>query len=405
MSVNSVRWPLMPAITNIHCIRSAIKIKKNIYYSEKQIEKCNYTLKRNKANLRDLIAATGLVILLKLDSNCQFFSLCDLEIWWMTSKIIGRLFYITSSFVHHLKPLGEFKLEILSGNPQFGSKSAIFYPCDLEIWWMTLKNNRAPLLCRFKLCASFHNHQWIQTKVTVRKRSIRVKISDLLSCVNLKFDGWPWKTIGPLFYVASSFMHHFIAIGEFKLKLQSGNAQLGQNRWFFVPCDLEIWRTTLKNNRAPLLCYFKLCASFHSHWWIQTGVTVQKRLIWVKIDDFFSRVTLKFDGWPWKTNRAPLLNNIKLYASFHHHMWIQTAVTVRKRLSWGMTSVTLTFDLWLWPFAWTSLLSLVITPENFMMIRWEEHSDKGVTDRQTDGQRDRRTDRQKEVFLELLCRS
>ena len=29
---------------------------------------------KNKANLRDLIAATGLVILLKLDSNCRFFS-------------------------------------------------------------------------------------------------------------------------------------------------------------------------------------------------------------------------------------------------------------------------------------------------------------------------------------------
>ena len=29
---------------------------------------------KNKANLRDLIAATGLVILLKLDSNSRFFS-------------------------------------------------------------------------------------------------------------------------------------------------------------------------------------------------------------------------------------------------------------------------------------------------------------------------------------------
>ena len=38
----------------------------------------------NKANLRDLIAATNLVILFKLDSNRWFFSLCDLEIWWMT---------------------------------------------------------------------------------------------------------------------------------------------------------------------------------------------------------------------------------------------------------------------------------------------------------------------------------
>ena len=109
---------------------------------------------------------------------------------------------------------------------------------------------------------------------------------------------------------------------------------LGQIRRFLEPCDLEIWRMTLKNNRAPLLSI------------------------------------------------------IKPYASFHHHMWIQTGVTVRKRLSWVVTSVTLTFDLWPWPFAWTSLLSLVITPENFMMIRWREHGEKGVTD----GQTDRRTD-------------
>ena len=93
-----------------------------------------------------------------------------------------------------------------------------------------------------------------------------------------------------------------------------------------MPCDLEIWRMTLENNRAPLL------------------------------------------------------SNIKLYVPFHHHMWIQTGVTVQKRLSWVVTSVTLNFDLWHWPFAWTSLLSLVITPENFMMIRWGEHSQKGVTD-------------------------
>ena len=56
---------------------------------------------------------------------------------------------------------------------------------------------------------------------------------------------------------------------------------------------------TLKNNRAPLLCYFKLYASFRSHRWIQAGVTVLKRPIWVKID-FLSRVTLQFDVWPWK---------------------------------------------------------------------------------------------------------
>ena len=156
--------------------------------------------------------------------------------------------------------------------------------------------------------------------------------------MTLKFDAWPWKTIGHLFNATSSFVHHFVAIGEFKLELQSGNAQSGSNSAIFRACDLEIWWMTLKNNRAPLLCCFQLCA------------------------------------W------------------FHCHMWIQTGVRVRKRLSWVLTSVTLTFDLWPWPFAWTSLLTMVITPENFMMIWWWEHGEKGVTDRRTDRQTDGQTD-------------
>ena len=60
----------------------------------------------SKANLRDLIAATGLVMLLKLDSNHWFFILYHIEIRWMTSK-----------------------------------------------------NNRIPFLGYIKLCASFHSHQ------------------------------------------------------------------------------------------------------------------------------------------------------------------------------------------------------------------------------------------------------
>ena len=202
-------------------------------------------------------------------------------------KTIGHLFYTTSSSVHHFKSIGEFKLELQSGNAQFGSK-----------------------------------------------------IGNFLSRVTWKFDGWPCKTIEHLFYATSSFVYHFIPIGEFKFELESGTAQFGsnstifravwprnftddpqkqqgissmplqalciisyslvnsnlsyspetlnsgQNRRFLELCDLEIWRMTLKNNRAPLLCYFKLCASFLSHWWIQTWVTVRKRPIWVKFDDF-----------------------------------------------------------------------------------------------------------------------
>ena len=80
---------------------------------------------------------------------------------------------------------------------------------------------------------------------------------------------WPWnlmddpkKTIGHLFYATLSFLHHFVAIGEYKLELQSGNAQLGS-----------------------------------------------------KLTLFFSRVTLKFDGWPSKT----IGHLVYATSSFVHH--------------------------------------------------------------------------------------
>ena len=163
---------------------------------------------------------------------------------------------------------------------------------------MTLKNKRTPFLCCLELCASFHNHQWILTGVTVRKRSIRVKIVDFLSRVTLKFHRWPWKRTRYLFYVAWSFVHHFIAISKIKQELQSRNDQFGSKSMFSFSVVLPWNLTDDLENRAPLLCYFKLCASFRSHWWIQTGVTVRKRPNLGQNRRFFSRVTLKFDGWP-----------------------------------------------------------------------------------------------------------
>ena len=118
-------------------------------------------------------------------------------------------------------------------NLKLDSNRQFFRPCDREIWWMTSKNNRALLLSYVKFCASFQIHWWIQTGFTVQKRSIRVEIGDMLSRVTLKFDGWPWKTIGHLFYATSSFVHHFVPIGEFKLKLQSRNAQFGSKSTIF----------------------------------------------------------------------------------------------------------------------------------------------------------------------------
>ena len=134
----------------------------------------------------------------------------------------------------------------------------------------------------FKLLQSVNSNSYSPEKLN----SIRVKIGNFLSRVTLKFHGWHWKTIGQLFYTTSSFVHHFKVMGEFKLVLQCGNAQFGSKRQFFIPCELKIWWMTLEKNRAPLLYYVKLCASFQIHRGIHTGVTVWKRSIRVKVGNY-----------------------------------------------------------------------------------------------------------------------
>ena len=96
------------------------------------------TPNHNKANLRDLIAATGLVIFLKFDPNHRFFR-----------------------------------------------------PCDFEIWWMTLENNRAPLLYFIKLCVAFPIHRWIETAVTTGNTQFGSKSA--IFC-----HVWPWNLMGDL---------------------------------------------------------------------------------------------------------------------------------------------------------------------------------------------------------------
>ena len=123
--------------------------------------------------------------------------------------------------------------------PNLDQNRWFFEPCHLAIWRMTLKNNRASLLCYFTFCMDlshwkFHlRASFRQAGVTVRKRPIWIKIDDFLSRVTLQFDAWPWKIIGHLFYATSSFVHHFVAISDFKLELQSGNAQFGSNSTIF----------------------------------------------------------------------------------------------------------------------------------------------------------------------------
>ena len=72
--------------SNVEPEPEEVNIEHQPLWNNDNIKYRNTVLYYNKANLRDLLAATGLVILLKLDSNRRFFSPCDLEIWWMTSK-------------------------------------------------------------------------------------------------------------------------------------------------------------------------------------------------------------------------------------------------------------------------------------------------------------------------------
>ena len=110
-----------------------------------------------------------------------------------------HIFYANSIFAHDLVAIGEFIVELQTGSARFRLKSSFFGLCDLEIWWMTSKNNGVPLLCNFNL------------------------------------------------------VHHFVAICELQLELQPGNSQYeSKSSILFGLCDLEIWRMTLKNNRAPL---------------------------------------------------------------------------------------------------------------------------------------------------------
>ena len=47
------------------------------------------------------------------------------------------------------------------------SNHRFFSLCDLEIWWMTSKNNMALTLCYVKLCAWFQIYRWIQTVIVI----------------------------------------------------------------------------------------------------------------------------------------------------------------------------------------------------------------------------------------------
>ena len=217
---------------------------------------------------------------------------------------------------------------------------------------MTSKNNKAPLLYNIKLCASFQTHWWIQTAVTVQKCSIRVKIDDFLSCVTWKFDGWHWQTIGHLFCATSSFVNHFIeAIGEFKLEWQSGKLNSAQNQRYLSLVTLKLhgwpWKTighifyatSRLEHHCIAICEFKL------------GIQSEKYQFWVKINFFFAL-------WPWNLmNNLEIGHLFYAMSIFMYHFIAICDIKLEIQSGndqFGLKStiffshVTLKFDRWPW---------------------------------------------------------
>ena len=127
----------------------------------------------------------------------------------------------------------------------------------------------------------------------VRKRPIWVKIGDVLYRVNLKFDGWPWKTIGHLSFAVSSFVQHFIAIGEFKLELQSGNAQFGSNSTIFRA--VWPWNLTYDLEKQEGPPFYATSSSMHHF----VAIGEFKLELQSGNAQFGSKSTILLAVWPW----------------------------------------------------------------------------------------------------------
>ena len=159
-------------------------------------------------------------------------------------KVTNMWVQYRDEFGHNKANLGNFNSWVCPSNFTH-SNHWVFSQNDLEIIWMTLKNNRVPLLGYIKICALLQSHQLIQTWVIVRKCSIQVKIGNFLSRVTLKFDRGHWNIIGHLFYATWSFVPHFAAISQFKLELKSRNAKIG---W---KSAILLFHVTMKFNAWP----------------------------------------------------------------------------------------------------------------------------------------------------------
>ena len=148
-------------------------------------------------------------------------------------KIIRHVFYTTSSFVYHFRSISDFKLELQSENAQSGSNSMISW----ALWPCNLTYDLEKKVHLFYATSSFVHHFVAISDFKLELQSGNAQFGTKLT---IFWAVWPWnltydleKTIRHLFYATSSFVHHFVATGVFKLELQSGHAQFGSNSTIF----------------------------------------------------------------------------------------------------------------------------------------------------------------------------
>ena len=143
-----------------------------------------------------------------------------------------------------------------SGNAQFESKLAIF--CLVWPWnsMDDLRKQQGNSSQQHRALCIFSSSYMNQTGVMVRKRLIWV------------WPLWPWHL--------TFCMDLILVFGINSLKFHDDDITIGNSKKVWdrrtdgrtdrqkIPFTELLGRA--KNNSAPLLCYFKHCASFRSHW-------------------------------------------------------------------------------------------------------------------------------------------
>ena len=226
--------------------------------------------------------------------------------------MIGHQFCVASSFAPHFKAMDEFKLELKSGNAQYRSKLASFWP----VWPWNLTDGLEQ-----GNSEGFDSCDWPNNLTQIGFKS------------SINQPVWPWNLMNDLEKQdgISYILHRALGIipnpsvnsnrsyspemlhsgqnwwffcppqlwtrqiwGNWKLRpaYSPETPNLGQNLWCFVPCDLEIWWMTLENNRASLICCFELCANY-------IAIGEFKLELQSRNAQFGSNSTIFRAVWPW----------------------------------------------------------------------------------------------------------